>query len=242
MSRSYTLICLMFALMPPAMASQLPAEYKLVEQYILERDYPELFEDKSYRLQVQNVLVEDLDNDGRPEVILHVKPHYRQSPPLVIYQIDENQQVRRLVEGLAPGPLVAVDGDYLDSHTLGAAVDFTIEAKGSKLDAEAHHQAALKVIRKFGGVVEYNGFVHADSRSGGGMYVDMRHIKEIPGGASCEAFQFSDVKHIAVRRKEGDPAKYIIALTEDALWVYRIAGITADGFLDKSVASMPLGK
>ena len=45
---------------------------------------------------------------------------------IVFYRIAENLEVSRVIEGLAPGPLQPLSGEYLDSHTLGAAADLDL--------------------------------------------------------------------------------------------------------------------
>src|SRR5439155_20457671 len=81
--------------------------------------------------------------------------------------------------GLAPGPLVPLSGAYLDSHSLGQGVDFTLNAKDGPIDREKTLKGLFQ--SKFGGIVEYRSFVHADGRTGEPAYVDMRHV-DVPRG------------------------------------------------------------
>ncbi len=92
----------------------------------MEKEYPEEFGDTTYRTKIENVVVADLDGDGQPEVTVRFIPHYHRSPTVVIYRVAPDMTVTRVTEGLAPGPLVPVTGDFLDSHTLGEGADITI--------------------------------------------------------------------------------------------------------------------
>ena len=91
--------------------------------YLLEEDggnFPELFGEAYYRVKVKAAQVVDLDGDGITEVIVGLTPHYRQSPTIIIFQLIDGQ-VHRVKEGLAPGPLQHVSGNYIDSHTVEAS-------------------------------------------------------------------------------------------------------------------------
>ncbi|HEX7028092.1 MAG TPA: hypothetical protein VF268_12695, partial [Gammaproteobacteria bacterium] len=192
-----------------------PREVKLLRDFILEKDYPEVFEDKHYRVAVENMLFHDLDNDGNLEAIVHFKPHYRQSPTVIIYQIGENDTVTRVKEGLAPGPLVPLTGNFLDSHALGQAMDFTAENKDQK-SKETNHTAlrdAMLSNGNFGMAVQYKDFIHADMRKGGVTYIDMTETEPYSKTKSCEDFEFSLVDQIDAGYIGNDKnRKYIVAV------------------------------
>jgi len=202
-----------------------------LKKYILEKDYPELFKDKPYRTRIENILIVDINNDGKNDLIVHFFPHYRQSPSIVMYQVSSKLEIARIKEGLAPGPLKPVGRDYLDSHTLGEAVDFDIGDKQNDPDAR---NRMLKASSKFGGVVAYRNFFHADNRIGSGSYIDMTHIDTSKEIKNCESFEFSKVRQIAAGNLRRDKANnYLAAWVEDQIYVYLIKGVSGEGLLDK---------
>ena len=215
------------------MATQ-PEEIRKIRDYILNEDYPELFEDKSYRVAVRDMRVIDFGKDGSTEVVVLFKPHYLQSPTIVIYQIDELGEVRRIREGLAPGPLVERGDYFLDSHELGAAVDFT--TGGKTLSAAERRQLVKKAADAsgFGMIVQYRDFFHADSRSGESSYIDMTHVDPFSPDKDCARFEFSEVERISVGYRKDEPdIGFIAALVGDEIYIYEIRAIADDGFLDK---------
>lgn len=214
------------------------ARWEAVKQYMLKDEYPELFGDKPYRLKINNVIIEDVDNDGQDDVIVHVAPHYRQSPTILLFKVSKDLKVTRVREGLAPGPLVPLNGDFLDSHTLGSGVDLTL-GKDQKDRAKrmAIIQAAFK--NKMGGVVEYANFIHVDGRTGKGIYVDMSGLATPPEGDNCEKFQFSMPEEIAVRPKNDGSGNYLLARVGKQIYQYKIHKIRDDGFLEKTLVVRP---
>lgn len=221
----------------PAVARELPPEVRTVQQYIMaegQSDYPELFGDRAYRTRIEDVLVTDLDGDGEKDVVLQFQPHYRQSPTIVIYRVSVGGKVTRMTEGLAPGPLVPISGDYLDSHALGMAVDF--EIGGKQQDAEAREGLVRTSLDRKASIVAYRTFFHMDMREGYGTYIDMSHFEEVPGGKNCEGFEFSAVDRLtAGRLKGGGKHNYLVAQVGEVLYVYRIEGHTPDGRLKKKM-------
>lgn len=212
----------------------LPPEVEAVREHILKKDYPELFKDQPYRTRIDDVLITDLDLDGQTEVVVQFWPHYRQSPSIIIYRFSKTLEVTRVKEGLAPGPLRPISGDYLDSHSLGMAVDFQFE--GMQNDA-AKRKALMNVaFSNFTNLVEYRTFFHVDARTGAGTYVDMSQI-DIPGkAASCGHFEFSRVLQIAVGGVKSDRERnYLAAWVGKEIYVYLIKGFTEDGFLKKQL-------
>ncbi|MCK7509606.1 MAG: hypothetical protein MZV70_39895 [Desulfobacterales bacterium] len=133
-----------------AMAAEPPPRIKAVQQYLLEQDYPELFGDTPYRIKAEDVVEGDLDGDGVDEVVMLMRPHFRQSPTIVIFQVSKNLRVRRVKEGLAPGPLQPLSGDFLDSHTLGMGVDVTIA--NAPTDPGQRRELVAISIKEMGGV------------------------------------------------------------------------------------------
>ncbi|HAS53034.1 MAG: hypothetical protein A2X56_12085 [Nitrospirae bacterium GWC2_57_13] len=215
-------------------AKELPPKVAAVQKFLLDQDYPEVFGEQHYRIKVEDAIVADIDDDGKEEVLLLVKPHYRQSPTILFFKVSKNMKVTRVMEGLAPGPLVPISGDYLDSHTLGMGIDLTVA--GMENDIEKRKQAVSIALKEMGGVVEYRNFIHTDGRTGKPpVYIDMTHLKA-PKNATCEAFEFSTVDAMQVGSKDDGSGNYLLALVGKELYVYKIKKITADGFLQKTLA------
>ncbi len=216
-----------------AAAADSPPKVAAVQKYLLEQEYPEVFGDKHYRIKVEDAIVADVDDDGISEVVLLVKPHYRQSPTIVLFKVSKDLKVKRVVEGLAPGPLVPVSGDYLDSHTLGMAADLT--AQGAENDPKKRKQVVAIALKEMGGVVEYSNFIHSDGRTGKApIYIDMSHLKA-PKDATCETFEFSTVDVLQVAAKDDGSGNYLLAFVGSELYIYKIKKITTDGFLQKTL-------
>ncbi len=210
-----------------------------VKTYLLngKGDYPEVFGDKPYRMRVNNTIVADIDGDGEEEVVLHVTPHFLQSPTIIIFKVAKDLEVRRVIEGLAPGPLVSPSGNFLDSHTLGEAVDLTI-GKGQS-DPEKRREVARLALEKMGGVVEYLNFIHMDGRKGKGSYVDMTNLAKLPTRETCENFEFSMPDEVAVRLNNDGRGNYLLARVGKSVYSYKIHKIRDDGFLDKTLTVIP---
>ena len=230
------LYCLLFSAAP---IKALPPEAEAVQKYVLEKDYPELFKDKSYRTRIEDLLIVDVDGDGANEVVVHFYPHYRQSPTVVLYRLSKSLDVTRVLEGLAPGALQPISGDYLDSHTLGEAAD--IDLSGDQSNPAAREKFLKAGMENFGGVVSYPTFWHFDSRSGGGSYVDMTTIANPPKAKTCEDFEFSKVRQVAFGSLKTETKKYLAAWVNTDIYLYSIQ-FRADGLLDKTVEVLPAPK
>jgi hypothetical protein len=208
----------------------IPSEFESVQTYLLQGDdYPEHFGETTYRTKIGKVLAEDLDMDGVKEVIILATPHYRQSPTIQFFQIRDGE-VERLVEGLAPGPLVQVSGNYIDSHTLGQGIDFSIKVDSTAL---TNKELVKNAVSRFGVVVEYRHFYHADLRQGKGLYIDMTHIEDVPGGDNCGSFEFSEVDDIDIFYDDENYPR-LAAVVGEVVYFYKIRVLT-DGYLEKEV-------
>ena len=178
-----------------------PPELEIVMAYLLEEggeNFPELFGGAYYRVKVKAAEVADLDGDGITEVMIGVTPHYRQSPTIIIFQMIDDQ-VHRVNEGLAPGPLQHVSGNYIDSHTVeGSGVDLLIEVSDTTdLDSMRLAQRT-ELVTQFGAVVEYPRFFHVDIRKGAGVYIDMTKVENPPTHENCESFEFSTLESLEI--------------------------------------------
>jgi len=220
-------------------ATEPSPKVEAVKSYLLngKGDYPEVFGDTPYRMRVNSAIEADIDGDGEDEVVLHVTPHYLQSPTIIIFRVTKDMEVTRVIEGLAPGPLVALTGDFLDSHALGEAVDFTIGTDQS--NPEKRREVVILTLEKMGSVVEYRNFIHMDGRKGKGTYVDMTGLEELPSMETCENFEFSMPDEVAVMPKNDGTGNHLLARVGNVVYSYKIHKIRGDGFLDKTLTVIP---
>ena len=178
-----------------------PPELELVMAYLMGEggaNFPELFGEAYYRLQVKAAKVVDLDGDGITEVIVGVTPHYRQSPTVIIFQLIDGQ-VHRVKEGLAPGPLQHVSGNYIDSHTLEQTAADLETPNSDVSDPDSLRLSAREsALATFGAVVEYPRFFHVDTRNGKGVYVNMAEVENASDHANCASFEFSPLKSLEI--------------------------------------------
>ena len=208
--------------------------FMAVQKYIMNGDdYPEVFNGKEYRLKVEGIAIGDLDMDGEAEVVLQVKPHYLQSPTIIIYRVDKNMNVTRIIEGLAPGPLQPFSGDYIDSHTLGLGVDFAVQFKDKNV-MQKNELVAL-AMKDFGGVVQYDGWFHADNRAGYKIYIDMSHVKTPHDQHNCMNFEFSTVEYIQIMAKKAENRNYLLVSVGDSIYQYKINKFLDNGLIDKEM-------
>ncbi len=209
-----------------------PHELDLIKGYMLNKDYPEKFGDKSYHVEINDVIVAPILNDGSRDVVVRVTPTYRQSATILIYEIGADDSVSRVTEGLAPGPLVAVSGDYIDSHTLGQAFDVLAPNEAKNPGARAKIMASG--LENLGGFVAYKNFFHGDGRNGPTWFLDMSDADSPLMGDNCEGFEFSRVDAIAAGQLDGGGKQtYLVARVGKQLYFYLIAGLRDGKFLNK---------
>jgi len=221
-----------------AQTESLPPVAVAVQKYVLEVEYPEQFGNKSYRMRAENLVIADLDGDGQREAIAHYVPHYRQSPMIVIYRVASDMTVTRVREGLAPGPLRPLTGDYLDSHATDAA---DIDIADRQTDPASRRKLVESILEQFGSVVEYANFFHVDARNGGGTYIDMTGVPT-PDDQTCEDFEFSAVDGISVGIVPaiGDSV-LLAAWVSDKVYLYQITAFTSSGMMDKEMWTVDVG-
>jgi hypothetical protein len=210
-----------------------------VRKYVLETDYPEVFGTDHYKTRIVGVLDADIENNGSKDVVILFRPHYLQSAPILIYKVSNDLKVARLTEGLAPGPIQPISGDYLDAHNLGMAVDFTVP-RGSTTSAKM-----LTIAAKSGmnGLVVYDSFTHMDGRKGLSAFIDMHGVKMPSHQTDCSSFEFSRVKQIAAGHIQEDSLQnYLAAWFGDEIYVYLIHGASDDGLLNKTLRVIPAPK
>jgi hypothetical protein len=214
--------------------SKQPDEIKKLRDFILNQDYPEVFNEKTYRVTIDDIQLIDLDSDGQLEAVVLYRPHFLQSPTIVIYQFLLDGSIKRVTESLAPGPLVKRADYFLDSHSLGEAVDFSMTEKN--LTTEQYRKIAETASDSFNLVVQYRDFIHGDNRSGEPIFIDMSQVEFSSNNQSCEKFEFSRVDAINVGYKDnGGNSGMIAALVGKKIYIYQINAINDNGYLEKEL-------
>ena len=213
----------------------------ILREHILNADYPEVFDDKTYRVSIENVIFDDVDGNGDIEAIVHFKPHFRQSPTVVFYEFTKDGKVKRFMEALAPGALVKAGDYYLDSHSLGQGVDFTVEKSNDPGVSRKVIEAATQKA-SFGNLVLYPDFIHIDGRRSNGVptYIDLSYLKPNNPISNCETFEFHEINQISTGQMDGK--KYLAAWVGEEIYVYKISTFADDGFLSKDLWIIDLPK
>jgi len=211
-----------------------PKEVKLVFAYLTREDFPESFNSVSHHFRPVAWEINDIDQDGRREVFLQTFPHYRQSPTITIFQIDQSDSVSRITEGLAPGHLIPVSDteNYIDPHSTGTAMD--AQLAGS--DPGKAKIFASSAIKNGLSPVLYKNFIHTDKRDGKPTLLDLRYLEDLPEANTCAQFQFPQPESIAAGKIPGKANKFFIAQVDDKLFCYEILGFGADGWIKKRVS------
>jgi len=222
---------------------QMTINTETVRNYLFEQEYSEVFDDIQHKVRIEDVEMIDLDHDVHNEMILLINPYYRQSPTIVLFQISQDYGVRRIKEGLAPGPLVPVTGNYIDPHTLGGSVDFTIEDDDNKHGSTETNLKDKSIIEMVldskGHIVEYKNFFHMDTRDGLGGYIDMSHQEEFADEESCESFEFSFVDEIYSGYMGDQKHNFLITVVKDSIYIYQIDKIFENGLIKKKMWITP---
>lgn len=228
------LLVLTMLTVPAGVSQTVGSAAEILKKHLLEKDYPEVFGDTHYHVRVENILSVDIDNDGKNELVVLFYPHYRQSASVMIYKLSPEGEPARVTEALAPGPLQKISGEYLDSHKTGSALDFSLPE--SQENPENRIKTLDIAMSHFGGVVVYRNFYHVDGRKGRTSYIDMTGVELPVNVRDCGSFEFSKVREIAAGPVREDSSKnYLAAWVGDEIYVYLIAGISGQGFLNKKL-------
>jgi hypothetical protein len=196
-----------------------------------EREPVEAFAGAPGFVRVLQVAWLDVNGDGKPEAFVAVAPKYRQTPTILVYSYDAQHGATRVYEGLAPGRLEPVSGQFIDDHTLGYGIDMTIGSDGQAVDFDGVLAAG---VRHHMSIMRYKTFFHTDERAGFITFVDLSD-RALPSSTTttCESFEFSPLTGLAAGPLSGSHKPYLVALTSDDITIYVFHGIRANGTLDK---------
>jgi len=196
---------------------------------LLEAAPIERLENFSGSTRVTDVLLSDLDGDGVPEAVVSVRPALRQTPTLLIFRRSGSGRWERIIEGLAPGRLAPLSGAFEDSHVHRVGADLTA---GDGSPESVQRVLTAGPASKMS-LVAYRGWFHGDVRVGATYVVDLSSWS-LPKGTTntCERFEFSLPQGVVAGTLTGAGAqRYLVALTDSDVTIYRIDAITPDGRL-----------
>lgn len=213
------------------LALSIPVDSTLIREFtaVLAASPIERLESHAGSPTVTDVVLADIDADGRLDAVVSIRPTLRQTPTLLIYRRADSGAWERVREGLAPGRLRPVSGRFVDTHVHRVGLDMTAgdgspEANQRVLNAGASSEMSL---------VAYRGFLHADMRVGATLLVDLS-TWPLPSGTenTCEDFEFSLPAGVVVGSL-GDAGEvpHLVALTEEDITVYRVEHISPEGRL-----------
>lgn len=219
-----------------------PTDSKVMREiidYFINQEYPEVINGKRYKVKAKGVVTGDINGDGREEVFLALRPHYRQMPSIIIFTRNKNRKLHRVKEGLAPGPLMPITGDYIDSHVLRYGIDITVKQNRNGEPPPAREIAEIGMQQKMH-VVVYKKFNHMTLYEDNGGYIDMTHQNKYLDQESCGKFEFADLDGMKIGRlSNGGKRNYLVTVAANELNFYRIDGFTNNGFLEKQLWISP---
>jgi hypothetical protein len=238
MKKLFLILYILIPTISKSQDQQFPNEVNLVFDYLMKKEYPEVFGDKNYTIRPIAWQIVDINDDGKTEVFLHTFPHYRQSPTITVFQIEKTDSVTRILEGFAPGHLLPLsqEDDYLDPHSTATAIDMQLN---SGADVRKFAESSLK----FGMcVVLYKNFIHEDKRNGKGIFIDLTYLDDFSSENSCANFQFSNPDQIIAGKINGHENKFFIARVRDELFCYEIIGFEGTRFINKKISIVKIPK
>lgn len=228
-----TLISILLAFNSNGQNQEFPREINLVFDYLLNVDFPEIFNNKSYQFRPVNWQIIDIDNDGNVEVFLQTYPHYTQSPTITIFKINKNDSVTRIIEGLAPGHLIPLSDkdDYFSPHSTGTAIDAQLD-KNEPEKLLKFANASLK----FGmSCVLYKNFIHTDKKDSN-TFLDLTYLNDYSNENTCEQFQFSMPEEIIAGKVKRAANKFFVAKIGDEFFCYEIKGFENNVNIKKTIS------
>ncbi len=196
-----------------------------------EREPVEAFGQVAGFVRVRDIALLDIDGDGSPEAFVWIEPKVRQTPTILAYSYDQQRGARRLLEGLVPGRLQPVSGQFVDDHTMGFGVDMVVGENGKPVDFDRLIAAGVEHGMS---LVRYRTFIHADGRKGFVSFVDLSdRALPTPDTKTCRDFEFSSVDALAAGALSGSTTRYLIVLTTKDITIYRFRAIRPNGTFDK---------
>jgi hypothetical protein len=211
--------------------SRFPKEIQLVFGHILNKEPLEQYDTVIYQLRPRDWEIADIDGDGETEVFLWIYPHYNTTATIQIYKLNKKNEVVRVAEGLAPGKLIKRNDEYLSFHPFGYGIDFVV----NKNDHSSDSTLAVSFLKNKSNVIRYKNFVHYDSRTGQGGYVDFSNQVGFLNETTCQEFQFSTPEDIAIGTAGDTTIKYFFVKVGNEIYRYQIKKITDEGLLQKEV-------
>ncbi|HET6544585.1 MAG TPA: hypothetical protein VFG46_29070, partial [Chryseolinea sp.] len=94
---------------------------------------------------------------------------------------------------------------------------------------------AISFLKNKSNVIRYKNFVHYDSRTGQGGYVDFSNQVDFLNETTCQEFQFSTPEDIIIGTAGETAVKYFFVKVGNEIYRYRIKRITDEGLLSKEV-------
>jgi hypothetical protein len=153
----------------------------------------ERLESHTASLAVTQVILTDLDADGSTEAVVSIRPTLRQTPTLLVFRRSADGSWERNREGLVPGRLRPVSGRLVDTHVHRVGIDMTAGDGSPQSNQRVLNAAASRGMS----LVAFRGFLHADTRVGAALLVDLSQWP-LPSGTTntCEDFEFSQPEAI----------------------------------------------
>lgn len=222
--------------------NQMPEEVQSVFDYILHTEFLELFIDSSYSMSIRPVdfCVVDIDGDGLTEVFLLTYPHFAQTAPIYVYQIQADGSVIRLKESLAPGKIASRTNEYMDAHAGFSGMDMSIGPKADKDRKKALRESCMQNGMN---VIEFPNFFHTDIRlDNGGGYVDLSLSGYKGKDNSCASVQPATPLGIVSGNLEGKDGRFFAVAVDKEIWIYQINTIHPQQVFDKKVSIIKLPK
>jgi hypothetical protein len=213
----------------------LPEPVNAVITYLLHAEYPERYTEQTYKIRPVRWTVAELNGDPFPEVVMLTKNHYRLTPTVHIYTVQQGR-AKRWNESLAPGMPIAAGPDYLDEYT--AAIGRIMDARFSPEESASADEFISGAIGQKMRVVQFANAVHTARAGDFGGYTDCSWFA-LPD-SSAQGLRFPLPDGLAAGSLEGQLGRFVLCKLDRQLFVYQIIGTLPNGRLDKTVWQVPL--